>query len=245
MTGAVTTGRGVLAAAAALLLSAGAIAAPATCDDAARAAEAAWRLPPGLMSAIGRVEAGRWDAATRKVVAWPWAIDAGGRDYYSASLPEAIALVQSLQSQGTRSIDVGCFQVNLFYHPEAFADLAAAFDPMTNGQQAGRFLASLHDRSGDWRSAVGQYHSASPGEGELYRQRVYLSLNGGEGGMGPAGAPPPSLFDAVVVMMSPAAARVRVYGPPSMDADAQPGGLVRRRRAGGLPVVFTPAAGPG
>ena len=34
-------------------------------------------------------------------------------------------------------------QVNLFYHPAAFATLDDAFDPLTNARYAGLFLAAL------------------------------------------------------------------------------------------------------
>ena len=217
----------------AMMLAHATAAAPASCDAAAQAAEAAWHLPPGLMAAIGRVEAGRWDAGTGRIVAWPWTVNAAGRDYYSASPEQAIALVRSLRAQGIGSIDVGCFQVNLFYHPDAFPDLAAAFDPMTNGDAAGHFLAELHGRSGDWQSAVRLYHSATPGEGEQYRQRVYVSLNGGAASAPSFGIP---LFDAVVVLMSPEAARVRVFGPPGRDMSTAGATF----RPGGTAAAFAP-----
>ena len=47
----------------------------------------------------------------------------------SQTRQQAVAAVQALQARGVRSIDVGCLQVNLMYHPIAFASLDDAFDP--------------------------------------------------------------------------------------------------------------------
>ena len=49
-------------------------------------------------------------------------------------------MVRALQLRGVRAIDVGCFQVDLFYHPCAFANLDDAFDPDANAFVAARIL---------------------------------------------------------------------------------------------------------
>jgi hypothetical protein len=89
------------------------------------------------------------------------------------NLPEAVAKVASLRQQGLQSIDVGCFQINLFYHPEAFASVEEAFDPRANAAYAARFLLSLYARVGNWEEAVADYHSAVVALGEPYRAKVY------------------------------------------------------------------------
>ena len=73
---------------------------------------------------------------------------------------------------GFRSIDVGCLQVNLMYHPAAFSSLEQAFDPVANARYAARFLDALYDRSQDWIKAVADYHSQTPALGAAYRNRV-------------------------------------------------------------------------
>ena len=113
------------------------------------------------------VRSGGWkwgvrDATFGRVVPSPWAIDVGGQPHLKESKAEAVQEVLALQSKGVRNIDVGCFQINLQNHPNAFADLEQAFDPMTNAQYAARFLSSLHDRLGGWQDAVAAYHSVTP-----------------------------------------------------------------------------------
>jgi hypothetical protein len=75
-----------------------------------------------------------------------------------------------------RSIDVGCMQVNLLYHPDAFASLEEAFDPPANASFAARFLTQLHDQTGTWPTATAWYHSATPGLGADYQRKVAAVL---------------------------------------------------------------------
>src|SRR5690242_7431953 len=78
------------------------------CRTAIAAAERSWRLPAGLLPAIGRVESGRPDPQTGRVQSWPWTINAEGVGRFFETKEQAIAAVQALQARGVRSIDVGC-----------------------------------------------------------------------------------------------------------------------------------------
>jgi len=148
---------------------------PALCDSAIVTTEYSLRLPPHLLEAIAEVESGRPDPSTGRLQPWPWTINADGEGAFFASKAQAIAAVRTLQARGVRSIDVGCMQVNLMFHPAAFASLDAAFDPRANALYAARFLNALHASSHDWLSAIGAYHSQTQTLGADYRRRV-LSL---------------------------------------------------------------------
>jgi hypothetical protein len=149
----------------------------AACDRAAAAAERSHGLPPGILAAIGRVESGRADT-TGSVVPWPWTIDAAGAGEFLPSAESAVEAVQALQQRGLRNIDVGCFQVNLEQHPDAFGTLAAAFDPQVNADYAADFLSGLRQRTGDWDAAVAAYHSALAARGIPYRGQVFAQWAG-------------------------------------------------------------------
>jgi len=146
--------------------------APLSCAPAIVAAEDAQRLPPRLLEAIAQVESGRPDQATGRLQPWPWTINAEGQGAFFATEAQAIAAVRDLQVRGVRSIDVGCLQVNLMYHPAAFATLEQAFDPRANAAYAARFLNDLHAASNDWSSAIAAYHSQTAALGADYRRRV-------------------------------------------------------------------------
>lgn len=149
------------------------------CEAAIGAAEHAQAIPPRILPAIGRVESGRPDPDSKgRVRPWPWTIDVEGQGQSFATKAEAVAAVQTLQERGVRSIDVGCMQVNLLQHPDAFASLDAAFDPATNATYGARFLASLFHQTKSWQMAVADYHSQTPELGIPYQQRVLAGLPG-------------------------------------------------------------------
>ena len=146
------------------------------CERAGQEAEQEAGVPTGLLLAIGRVESGRWDQTLGRVTPWPWAVDVAGTGRHPGSKDEAIRLVEEARTAGTRNIDVGCFQVNLLHHPNAFSDLHQAFDPATNARYAARLLVSLKQRLGGWSEAVEAYHSANPAHGIPYGRAVMASL---------------------------------------------------------------------
>jgi hypothetical protein len=107
------------------------------------------------------------------VTSWPWTINAAGRGQWFETKEAASLTVRTLLDGGMRSIDIGCFQVNLMYHPLAFTSLEQGFDPEANARYAARFLLSLFSRTGSWEAAVEAYHSSNPVLGFAYRQQVF------------------------------------------------------------------------
>jgi hypothetical protein len=144
------------------------------CGRAIAAAERGAGIPAGLLLAIARVESGR-AAPGGGVAPWPFALNADGAGRWPPTKQAAIAEVEALRARGIRSVDVGCMQVNLFHHPDAFASLEEAFDPPRNVAYAVRFLRDLHGRTGNWADAVASYHSATPGRGLAYHSRVVVA----------------------------------------------------------------------
>ena len=140
------------------------------CVAAAAAAGILEDVPDGLMGRIALAETGRPDI-DRVYRPWPWSINADGVDYVFATQAQAVSFAALAPSHGVRFLDAGCLQVNLQYHPHAFATLAEAFDPWSNARYAARYLRELHD-GGDWSVAVGLYHSHTPDLAQEYRDRV-------------------------------------------------------------------------
>ncbi len=148
------------------------------CRQAIAEAERAHRLPRQLLSALSIVESGRWSKARKEIIAWPWTIYAEGRGRYLKSKAAAIAEVRRLKARGVRNIDVGCMQVNLHYHPKAFANLSQAFEPRRNAAYAARFLANLKRETRSWSAAIGHYHSRTPKYAGPYRKEVKAAWRG-------------------------------------------------------------------
>lgn len=149
-------------------------------DDLCRAAtlreEQTAYMPPNLLTAISLVESGRWDQTRRARIAWPWTVMAEGRGRYLPSKQAAIAEVRQLQARGVRNIDVGCMQVNLHWHGDAFDSLEEAFDPPANAAYAADFLGRLYDETRDWDVAAAYYHSRTPARAEYYSGKVRVAL---------------------------------------------------------------------
>lgn len=143
----------------------------AMCEVVARQFEQRHGIPDKLLMAISLVESGR-KMPGHGMVAWPWTINANGKSYMFPTKAEAMAKVLQLQSQGIQSIDVGCMQINLKHHPNAFRNLSEAFDPYSNISYAARFLKKKMTDHGCWHTAVAHYHSAVPHISAPYKNRV-------------------------------------------------------------------------
>ena len=142
------------------------------CRKAIDAAEDAYGLPFGILQAISMAESGRWDAGSRAVFAWPWTVTAHGTGKFYPTRKAAIAAVRRLKAAGTRNIDVGCMQINLYYHPHAFDSLEEAFDPRANSRYAARLFAELRKQSRSISRAVAHYHSSTRSRFLPYKHKV-------------------------------------------------------------------------
>ncbi len=210
------------------------------CQTVGRAAEAQGALPANLLQAIGLVESGRSDPVTGRVSPWPWTVNADGIGHYFASEQEAAAFTRMALASGARDVDIGCFQISLEQHAQAFASLDEAFDPAANARAAARFLARLKLRTGSWEAAIADYHSGLPELGLPYQRRVLAAWQrmGGQATEPPEFDWPDSgvidpgvtgMIDAGVIIEAPAARLVQVITPGESLAPRP-----------GLPRVITP-----
>ena len=207
------------------------------CDRALAAARPK-DMPDNLLLAMSRVESGRMDPATGRVRAWPWTINVEGTGTFFDTKADAVAAVQAIQARGQKSVDVGCMQVNLMYHPKAFADLDTAFDPPANAAYAVSFLRALHGQTRDWSLATAMYHSAEQDRGEDYQRRVFgrvvtpmgppsLAVLFGSGKWPPPGVmfgaipPASSKFGA----FAPTSSVYGAFAVPAVPLDTTPPGL--------------------
>jgi len=142
-------------------------------------------LPSGMLRAIGLVETGHADPVTGALTPWPYAVDVDGAGRWFNRADSAIAYVHQAQADGAHYIDVGCFQIDLADHPNAFSSLQAAFSPADNARYAAHFLNLLHGEFGSWPAAIAAYHAGTPALGVPYAQRVLAAWGGGGTDQGP------------------------------------------------------------
>lgn len=143
------------------------------CDAATRQEESRSRIPSRLLYAIALTESGRWDRDEGENIAWPWTVMARGEGKFYRSRQEAIHAVRALLRDGVTNIDVGCMQINLGYHPDAFETLHEAFEPTANVAYAATFLNALRKEKRSWSRAVRFYHSSDDERQMRYGRKVY------------------------------------------------------------------------
>lgn len=147
------------------------------CASAIGAAERDRKIPSDLLTAIAQTESGRWDADREAVFAWPWTVTNGPDGRFFPTKAEAIAHVRDLQARDIRNIDVGCMQINLHHHPDAFPDLERAFDPDANAAYAAQFLSGLFKVHKSWGEAIRRYHSKNTKFNRPYHEKVARAWN--------------------------------------------------------------------
>lgn len=138
------------------------------CEAMATRIGAAEGLPAGLLPAISRIESGR--RVGRIVRAWPWTLNHAGQGLYFETREETLAYLRQTVAEGPRNIDVGCMQVNHYWHGKNFPSVEAMLDPETNIRYAVRFLKELYARKGSWEAAVKNYHSPDADRGARYHR---------------------------------------------------------------------------
>ena len=214
------------------------------CAAAIAAEERRTSVPRQLLTAISLAESGRWDASRKATVAWPWTIMAEGKGQYFPSKQEALAAARAIRARGVRNMDVGCMQINMMYHGDAFTSIEQAFDPAANVAYAARFLKRLYAKMGSWHEAAGRYHSATPIYNQRYKEkiaRLWDEQREGGGSIALAsrdpGAVAPDVATAEVSRNS--APRARTIIPVDYDRTARLASAWRQRT-----VRPTPAAVP-
>jgi soluble lytic murein transglycosylase-like protein len=110
-------------------------------------------VPLGVLYAVGLTETGRGDSMR------PNALNIEGRATYDNTLADAVRTFHAAQASGKKLIDVGCMQINSYYHAKSFASLQDMFDPAKNVDYAARFLRQLRAREGSWTMAVARYYA--------------------------------------------------------------------------------------
>ena len=151
-----------------------AVASENICISAAKNAEKKHALPAGVLQAIALIETGRTE--NKEYNAWPWTTNTGGRGAYHASKREAIRFIQNKVNSGSRSIDIGCFQINAKWHGHAFKSLNDMLDPAQSADYAARYLTKLKNDVGNWSDAIGSYHSKTPKRRKYYFSKVSAAL---------------------------------------------------------------------
>lgn len=107
----------------------------------------------------------------RKGSLYAYALNIEGKPIYPRSQRDAVAQFDTARRSGAKLIDVGCMQINQFYHGENFRSVEDMLDPRSNVEYAAKFLKNLRNRHETWTMAVARYH-AGPNNDPAQKQYV-------------------------------------------------------------------------
>nr|WP_244427353.1 transglycosylase SLT domain-containing protein [Methyloferula stellata] len=110
-------------------------------------------VPLGVLYAVGLTETGQ------KGSLHPYALNIEGPSFFAANVQEAIQRFEEARKTGAKLIDIGCMQINHFYHASHFHSIDEMFDPHLNVDYAAQFLRDLKTREGSWTLAAARYHA--------------------------------------------------------------------------------------
>jgi Transglycosylase SLT domain len=134
--------------------------------------ERRYSIPKGILHSIALVETGTFYSNPRYRVPWPWTVNVEGRGRHFDTCQEAKAFIRQAIRKGQTNIDVGCMQINLRAHPNAFSSAASALDPENNIRYGAELLRRKYVQHGSWSKAVKCYHSSNPLKGLRYYYNV-------------------------------------------------------------------------
>ncbi len=135
------------------------------CEREMTRAAAKYDVPLAVLYAVGLTETGRRGSLS------PYALNIEGPSYFPASLAEAMRRFEAARKDGVRLIDIGCMQINHYFHGRQFSSVEAMFDPRENVEYAAQFLKALRAREGSWTLAAARYH-AGPDNNPAQRKYV-------------------------------------------------------------------------
>lgn len=110
-------------------------------------------VPLGVLFAVGLTETGRGDSLR------PYALNIEGKASYDDDKAGAMRRFADARAAGKKLIDIGCMQINHYFHARQFKSVDEMFEPAANVDYAARFLKALKAREGTWTMAVARYHA--------------------------------------------------------------------------------------
>ena len=139
-------------------------AASPVCEAEMAKAAASFGVPLGILYSVGLTETGQ------RGLLDPYAMNIDGRAVRSVSLAEALGKFDQAIAHGAKLVDIGCMQINQYWHGRDFGSVAEMFDVRRNVDYAAHFLRALRVSEGSWTMAVARYNA---GPDKPMAQRAY------------------------------------------------------------------------
>ncbi len=102
------------------------------CETEILRASSEYGVPVGILYAVGLTETGK------KGSLQPNAMNIEGKAVFPSSRAEALRIFANAKTRGARLIDLGCMQINQYYHGSHFASISDMFVRLPGHRQYGR-----------------------------------------------------------------------------------------------------------
>lgn len=134
--------------------------------------EKKYKLPKHILHAISTVESGLWSTQHGMNIPWPWTLNIEGKPYFFHTQREAANFLKQNIAIGKKNIDIGCAQINWYYHGHNFSKPEDLLYPVYNIAYAAHFLMQNFYETNSWYTAVARYHSRTQDLGSIYLKKV-------------------------------------------------------------------------
>ena len=138
------------------------------CYDIIEKTEQKLNIPKNLLLSIALTESGR--NINGDFVPWPWSINTKGKGLFFNNRDELYQYAKQNLDSKILNFDVGCMQINYYYHGKKFKNLYEMTNPLVNITWAGKFLIDLNKKHKSWKEAISRYHSST-----IWRKKKYFS----------------------------------------------------------------------
>ena len=138
------------------------------CKNEIRKTEEILNIPKNLLLSIALTESGK--KINGNFVPWPWTINTKGKGEFFKNKKQVIAKVKKNLKNRKKNFDLGCMQINYYYHGSKFMNIEDMLDPSKNVFYSGKFIIHLKNKHKNWEEAISRYHSNTP-----WRKKKYFS----------------------------------------------------------------------
>lgn len=124
--------------------------------------ERLYHIPKGLLKAVSKVES-EYN---------PLALNDGLKSHNFKTKQEVIDRISYLVDIGKTNFDIGCMQINYYWHGKNFTSIEEMLDVTENVRYAASLIHGLYKEHGTWQAAVRHYRSYEPSIHKKYSKKV-------------------------------------------------------------------------
>ena len=127
--------------------------------------EKLYNIPTGLLKAVSKVESEYNHLA----------LNDGLKQHYFKNTQEVLDRIIYLKDIGKTNFDIGCMQINYYWHGKNFSSVEKMLEVNGNVRYAASIIHGLYKKHGSWQVAVRHYHSYEPRFYQVYSKKIALA----------------------------------------------------------------------